>query len=80
LLFHRSSQPGCIAQDLSVTDAQRLDPALLSESERDKEAELDEFFSRKVPMQLFPLLSLAGTKYHSRHRELILLSRACHSM
>ena len=37
-----------------MTDSQRLDPALLSQCEPDKEAQLHEFFSREVPMQFFP--------------------------
>ena len=37
-----------------MTDSQRFDPALLSQGERDEEAQLNEFFSREVPMQLLP--------------------------
>ena len=37
-----------------MTDPQRLDPALLSQGEPDEKTELNEFFSRKVLMQLFP--------------------------
>ena len=42
------------AQELSVAEAQSFDPALLPEGERYEKAELNEFFSRKVQMQLFP--------------------------
>jgi hypothetical protein len=37
-----------------MTDSQRLDPALLSQGEPDEEAQLNEFFSREVPMEFFP--------------------------
>ena len=37
-----------------MTDSQRLDPALLSQGERDEKAQLNQFFGRKVPMQFFP--------------------------
>ena len=37
-----------------MSDPQCLDPALLSEGERDEKAEFDEFFSRKMPMEFFP--------------------------
>jgi hypothetical protein len=37
-----------------VAEAQSFDPALLPQGERDEEAQLNEFFSGKVLMQLLP--------------------------
>jgi hypothetical protein len=37
-----------------VSDAQRFDPALLPEGERDKKAELYQLFGGKVLMQFLP--------------------------
>ncbi len=37
-----------------MADAQRLDPALLAERQRDKKPKLDELGNREVAMQLFP--------------------------
>ena len=50
----RRQPGGGIPQDLPVTDSQRLDPALLSQGQPDEKTELNQFFGRKVLMQLFP--------------------------
>jgi hypothetical protein len=50
----RSEAGRRIAQKLSATDVEGLDPALLPERETNEKAQLDEFFDREVPVQLFP--------------------------
>ena len=43
-----------IRQDFAVADAQRFNPTLLAEGQRDEETELDEFGNREMAVQLFP--------------------------
>ena len=53
--FQSWSEPGRrIAQNLSMSNTQRFDPALLSQGKRDKKAELNQLFGGKVLMQLLP--------------------------
>src|SRR4051812_15953394 len=55
----RASGDGCeprgvLGQHLAVPDAERLDPALLAEGQRDEEAQLHQLRDAEVLMQLRP--------------------------
>ena len=49
-------------EHLTMPDAERLDPALLPEGERDEEPELDELGNGEVPVELLPIAPLLETR------------------